>query len=257
MGDEPRYGLADVYTYIAACFADLQKADPKHVRELRIRGPFADWEVEWFMRGCRDLDIFRVEPRPEPRTGFVASWVISEVFTNPDTSAINLHLFESGTPGTAGIRKVGGEVVTHLAAVSRLIGEYRQDISRVRTPQTDVEMDIVVYDRPPGEPGATPVIAGEVKVTREEMDELVVGMQACGGALDEAGHADAVVTKIGRAPHAKNHHKKCLWLRRSPACLLWAVSQDASRVFRVDHPTEDRFTLEEGGHDLLSSSRCD
>ncbi len=61
--DEPvRYSVADLRRFIANAFADLQALDPE-VRELLGENePFAEWEADWFLRGCREAGLFTVRP---------------------------------------------------------------------------------------------------------------------------------------------------------------------------------------------------
>jgi hypothetical protein len=85
MSEGRRFDLTDLDAFIGDCFSALRGADPT-LRELRApKESFSEWEADWFMQGAMaNPPLYYCEVRSNPKNGFLASWVVSEVLTDPD-----------------------------------------------------------------------------------------------------------------------------------------------------------------------------
>jgi hypothetical protein len=229
----------------------LKLEDPEHVEAFKEETlPFSEWEAEWFLRGI-DKRLYHFEVRE--RKGHKAVWVVGELQMTENGRPVDAHLIQS-LPG--GRRSVAREAVTHLATASFLVLGRRHPRAHVRSESEDLAMDLIVYDRPWREPEARPLIAVEVKVDQSEHEELVAGVQACGGQASEAYHRAITRAALNRrGSHAPNHHKKCLWIASHNPDVLWVRSRDSSDVFLVLPEPNESFRLVAGNESLLRPGR--
>ena len=232
---------------IQGAFERLRKAD-QQVRVLRpLQTPIADWESKWFMQGL-ELGIFEIDVGRGP-AGWPAARIVGPPF-HVDTHLLMSPSIERGE------RAVFREVVTQVAAISRLVGEFGHTVESVVAESQHWEVDAVVYDSAATDVGATAIIGVEAKVPLREHMALAAALQVCRG-VDE-GHVAAIASgalPAAAASMAKNHHQKCRWIATSSTPVFWVISPFRSDVFEVVRDDGGQFRLIVSDESALHSLR--
>lgn len=161
-------------------------------------------------------------------------------FSFPQSRATEVIFWEGAKAATPRPITIWLEPVITIAAIARLRFDYGWPLHCLGTQSEDWAFDIIAFR--PSE--SHEYIAGEVKKTSKELDQLLAEMEI-----------SCINGTLGYEPSPKriNAHKKWLGLCRCRAPIFWAVGPNGdSRVFKVTYTSRGPSALTRTTEDSLS-----
>lgn len=126
------------------------------------------------------------------------------------------------------------EPVIAAGSIAQLHFDFGWPLNRIGSQSSDNAFDFVAYQQE----SEAEEIAGEVKKTERELEDLIDLMKNFGGK------PDAPEPKGGRLAKERNAYKKVVGLRARKAPFFWAVGPGGyRRTFRVEYGPEARLIL--------------
>jgi hypothetical protein len=162
-------------------------------------------------------------------------------FRMPQSKAIEVIFWEGSKTTIPRPITLWMEPIITIAAIARLHLDYGWPIAYLGTQSEKWEFDLMAY-KPPDLKNEH--IAGEVKKSSKELDELLNNLQIF-RAEDSLDYRTASRVE-------KNAHKKWLGLHRCHAPFFWAVGPGGdSRLFEVSYSSDGNIVLNRTTHDQL------
>jgi len=168
-------------------------------------------------------------------------------FRMPQSRATEVIFWEGAKAATPRPITLWLEPVITIAAMARLHLDYGWPLDCLGTQSEKWEFDVIAFK---SHDLKNEYIAGEVKKSSKELDELLINMQlSCDeGSLDYSSASKA----------RKNAHNKWLGLQRCRAPLFWALGPGGdSRLFDVSYSSEGNIALSRAADTRLYFSATD
>lgn len=160
-------------------------------------------------------------------------------FRMPQSKAFEAIFWDGGKTVTPRYISLWVEPVVTIAAMARLHFDHGWPLHCLGMQSKEFAFDIMAYHPTDN---AQALIAGEVKATRRDMDDLMKRLHHC----CTQGHHDCPAA-------SRNAHKKWEGLHRHKAPLFWALGPGQnSRVFKVGHGSDSAIVLTEADNTLLN-----